>query len=502
MSGLGCIDSIMSDKHSSIDLEASLTTGTLASYGLLSATAITEAAALIEQLEHSACETVRVMFTDQHGVMRGKTIVASAFASAFTTGVRVPSTLLLKDTSHRTVFSVWSEHSGAGQDPMNGAGDIVLVPDVSTFKRLPWAPHSAWILCDSAYKNGKAIEFDPRTVLKRSLLKLDRLNLNLVVGLEVEFHVFELLDANREHGQTTMPGCAPKTRSLAHGYQFLTETRYAELEYLMDELRQYCQQMGLPVRSMEVEMGPSQFEFTFDPGSALAHADNMIMFRTMVKEVCARRGLHATFMCRPKVENGSASGWHLHQSITDAVSGDNLFMPETGQEPSPLARQWIAGLLKHASEACLLTTPTINGYKRYQPYQLAPDRIQWGHDNRGAMIRALTSAGDSASRIENRVADTTANPYYFFASQIVCGLAGIESRLSAPEAVETPYDSDATQLPEDLIAAVEAFNNSELFRAELGDQLVDYLVHIKRAEWRRYLSTISQWEQDEYFSLY
>ncbi|MFK7856639.1 MAG: glutamine synthetase family protein [Granulosicoccus sp.] len=492
----------MSHDSSTLALEASLRAGSLASSGLLSATAITAAASLINKVNQSDCETVRVMFTDQHGIMRGKTIVASALASAFSAGLRVPSTLLLKDTSHRTVFSVWSEHSGAGLDPMNGAGDIVLVPDASTFKRLPWAPHSAWILCDSAYKDGEAIEFDPRTVLKRSLLKLDRLNLNLVVGLEVEFHVFELLDANREHVQTTMPGCAPKTRSLAHGYQFLTETRYAELEYLMDELRRYSQEMGLPVRSMEVEMGPSQFEFTFDPRSPLMHADNMIMFRTMVKEVCARKGLHATFMCRPKVENGSASGWHLHQSIIDATTGDNLFTPEAGQEPSPLALQWIAGLLKHASEACLLTTPTVNGYKRYQPYQLAPDRIQWGHDNRGAMIRALTKAGDSASRIENRVADTTANPYYYFASQIVCGLAGIEAKLCAPDAVETPYDSDATHLPENLGAAVEAFNNSELIRAQLGDQLVDYLVHIKRAEWRRYLSAISQWEQDEYFSLY
>ena len=481
---------------------ATLKTGVLAISGLLTHESIVDAAGLLEQVANSDCETVRVMFTDQHGILRGKTIVASALGSIFTTGLRVPSTLLLKDTSHRTVFSVWSENTGLGSNPLNGAGDIVLVPDPATFRYLPWAQHSSWILCDTAYKSGEPINFEPRTVLKRSLDKLQLFNMNLVVGLEVEFHVFELLDANREHVQTTMPGRAPKTRSLAHGYQLLTETRYAELESVMDEPRRYCQLLGLPVRSMEVEMGPSQFEFTFDPDTPLAHADNMVMFRTMVKEVCARRGLHATFMSRPKVENGASSGWHLHQSLVDSNTGQNLFVPEADQELTPIAMQWIAGLLKHATEACLLTTPTVNGYKRYQPYQLAPDRIQWGHDNRGAMIRALTNADDASSRIENRVADTTANPYYFIASQIICGLAGIDTMLSVPDAVETPYDCNAKRLPESLITAVEAFNESVLFRTELGDEFVDYLVQIKRAEWGRYLNAVSQWEQDEYFSLY
>lgn len=492
----------MKNVSSRADTVANLQNGALASLGLLSSATLVDAADLLERVANSDCETVRVMFADQHGILRGKTIVTSALGSVFTSGLRVPSTLLLKDTSHRTVFSVWSEKTDSSAIPLNGAGDIVLVPDPGTFKVLPWAPHSAWILCDTAYKNGDPISFDPRTVLKRSLEKLQRFNMDLVVGLEVEFHVFELLDANHEHANTTMPGRAPKTRSLAHGYQFLTETRYAELESVMDELRRYCQLMGLPIRSMEVEMGPSQFEFTFDPDTPLAHADNMVMFRTMVKEVCARRGLHATFMCRPKVENGASSGWHLHQSLVDSRTGQNLFEPERGQDPTLLAKRWIAGLLNHATEACLLTTPTVNGYKRYQPYQLAPDRIQWGHDNRGAMIRALTNAKDAASRIENRVADTTANPYYFMASQIICGLAGIEAELVVPDPVETAYDGEAVRLPESLMSAVHAFKDSALFRAEFGDEFVDYLVKIKGAEWDRYLNTVSQWEQDEYFSLY
>jgi glutamine synthetase len=324
----------------------------------------------------------------------------------------------------------------------------------------------------------------------------------MVCGLEVEFHVFALEDPALAHADATMPGRPPATRLLDRGWQFLTETHYDRLEPVLDELRRTAMAMGMPVRSVEVEMGPSQVEFTFDPAGPMRHADTMVMFRTMVKEVAARRGLHATFMCRPRLENCASSGWHLHQSLVDPASGANLFMPGADGALSPQASGWIAGLLAHAEESCLLTTPTVNGYKRYQPFQLAPDRIQWGVDNRGAMIRGLMAPGDPASRIENRVADTTANPYYFFASQILGGLAGIEAGLSAPAPVETPYESAARALPRSLIAAIEAFEAGGLFAAALGPEFVSYLARLKRAEWERYLMTVSEWEQREYFALY
>ncbi len=474
----------------------------LAKSGLLTSDTMDEVEKLLSRIDKSDVETVRVLFTDQHGILRGKTIVASALPSLFTTGMAVPSTLLLKDTSHRTVFPVWSGDAGVGSGPMNGASDILLLPDPLTFKILPWSPHSAWILCDTVFKNGEAIPFDSRTILKSALTGLAKHKLSLIVGLEVEFHVYELVDRNLTHDDATMPGHPPATRPMAQGYQLLTENRYGELEEVMDELRRCAQQLGLPVRSMEVEMGPSQFEFTFEPDTPLVHADNLVMFRTMVKEVCARRALHATFMCRPKVNNGAASGLHLHQSLIRADTGNNLFMPENEGELTTLASQWIAGLLVNARESCLLTTPTVNGYKRYKPFQLAPDRIQWGNDNRGAMVRGLMYPGNSASRIENRVAETTANPYLFFTSQIISGLDGVQRELVAPPAVETPYSSDAQYLPKSLIAAIQAFENSTLYRSQLGDEFVDYLTHIKKAEWDRYLMTVSEWEQAEYFSIF
>ena len=483
------------------DFKTQIKAGALARAGLLDAATIDAAAALLARVDESALETVRVLFADQHGVLRGKTIVASALPSLFTSGLAAPSTLLLKDTSHRTVFPVWSVDADVAGG-MGGAGDILMLPDPATFRVLPWSPHSAWIFCDPRFKSGGVIPFSPRDMLKAAVERLAAHNLDLVVGLEVEFHVFERIDAKLDHADATMPGQPVQTRNLAQGYQFLTETRYAELEPIMDVLRRHCQAMNLPIRSMEVEMGPSQFEFTFDPSDPLNHADNMMMFRAMVKEVCTARGLHATFMSRPSVENAAASGWHLHQSLVDRTTGQNVMMSAEDGTLSDAASSWIAGLLKHAAESCLLTTPTINGYKRYRPNQLAPDRIQWGRDNRGAMVRGLLAAGDSASRIENRVAETAANPYYFFTSQILSGLNGIATGAKAPDPVETPYDDGPTRLPANLLDAIRLMEGSTFYREQLGDEFVDYITTIRRAEWDRYNLAVSEWEQAEYFGLF
>ncbi|MDW4498114.1 glutamine synthetase family protein [Sulfitobacter sp. D35] len=475
--------------------------GRLARDGLLTPEAVAAARDLCRRVGESDVETVRVLFADQHGILRGKTIVASALPALFRSGMNVTSTLLLKDTSHRTVFPVWS---GAGDVPggLQGASDILMVPDPETFRSLPWTDASAWILCDARHLSGAAIAFDARTILKKAIARLAERGLGMLVGLEVEFHVFALDDSRLAHGDATMPARPPGTRNLTPGYQYLTELRYAAAETVLDDLRRASAAIGLPIRSMEIEMGPSQFEFTFDPADPLTHADNMVIFRTLVKEVCAARGLHATFMCRPALENCAASGWHLHQSVIDDATGENLMVPQDGGTLSDTASGWIAGLLEHAAESCLLTTPTVNGYKRYRPQQLAPDRIQWGRDNRGAMVRALMHPDDPASRVENRVAEPAANPYHYFASQILSGLDGIDRGLAAPAAVESPYDADAPRLPQTLNAAIAAFEASRFYRGALGDACVDHLVTIRRAEWDRYRTAVSAWEQAEYFGIY
>ena len=478
-----------------------LTNGRLARLGLLDDARIDDSLAALARLRDNGIETVRVLFADQHGIFRGKTVVVDQCASVLAEGINVPSTLLLKDTANRTVFPVWSENPDVADGPMLGAGDILLVPDAATLRPLPWSSHSAWLLCDAHYRTGEPISFAPRNVLRRMTGQLADAGMQMIAGLEVEFHIFEHADTPLHHTDTTMPPAPPATRPLATGYQLLSETHYDRLEPVMDRLRRATLELGLPLQSTEVEMGPSQFEFTFAPASPLAHADNMMMFRTLVKEVAARDGLHATFMCRPRVANAAASGWHVHQSLVDR-DGVNLFTPDAGQELSPAAGHWIAGLLAHARESCLLTTPTVNGYKRYQPFQLAPERIAWGMDNRGAMIRALVEPGNPASRIENRVAETAANPYLVFASQIASGLAGVTGQFPVPPRTETPYANDAQALPANLGEAITAFHGSAMYRAAFGDEVVDYLVTLKRAEWTRYLSALSEWEQAEYFGIF
>lgn len=476
--------------------------GMVEARGLLDGDGFARAADILDRLESDGIETVRLVFADQHGVLRGKTVVPGALPSVFRSGMAMTSTLLLKDTSHRTVFSVWGNDAGHGVSELTGAGDVTIVPDPATFKVLPWSPHSGWLLCDVYFKDGRPFPYSSRGILRDAVGRLAKAGMEMVCGLEVEFHVFRIDDEKLEHSDGGMPGSPPETSLIAHGYQYLTEARYDALEFVMDELRRACQALGMPVRSMEAEFGPSQCEFTFEPDSPMNHADTMMLFRSTVKQICARMGLHATFMCRPKVDNGMASGWHLHQSVVDAKTGRNLFVPADGEELTPTASAWIAGLLDHAAESCLLTTPTVNGYKRYQPFQLAPDRIQWGRDNKGAMIRSLIAPGDRASRIENRIAEPTANPYYFFASQVLSGLDGIERKAKAPPPVERPYENDAVALPKSLVAAIERFEAGDFYRRAIGDGFVDYLAHIKRAEWNRYLMTVSEWEHREYFSLF
>ena len=455
---------------------------------------------VIEKVEAEGIETVRAVFVDQHGILRGKTIVSSALRTAFDDGIKVPSTLLLKDTSHRTVFPIWTQNANPEEVPLHGASDVVLRPNPERFHPIPWSPHSAFLLCSVEDQNGHPISFSSDEVLSVAVNALKKAGYTAVFGLEVEFQIFRVLDQRLSHAQATMPPAPVKTENLTQGHQYLAEMRYAEVEETLDELRRMSQMLGLEPRSMEIEMGPSQFEFTFNPADPQTQADRFVLFRTLVKEVCHRRGLHGSFMPKPALQHAAANGWHLHQSLFK-IDGTPVFIPENEQTLTVELRGWIAGLLEHAKPCCLLTNPTVNSYKRFTPYQLAPNRIQWGMDNRGAMLRALLKSSDHASRLENRVADSSANPFYAIASQIISGLDGLHRGSPPPEATETPYEG-ASSLPRNLFEAIEAFEGSKLVASYYGTGFQKYLGTLKRAEWDRYLMSVSEWEQQEYFGLF
>src|SRR5467141_1143306 len=254
------------------------------------------------------------------------------------------------------------------------------------------------------------------------------------------------------------------------------------MEPALDLIRRNIVALELPLRSIEVEYGPSQCEFVFQPTVGLEPADTMVLFRTAVTQICSRHGYHATFMCRPRIPNVMSSGWHLHQSLVSRSNGENVFMTSEPDGLSKLGKHYMAGLLEHARASAVFSTPTINGYKRYRSYSLAPDRAIWGRDNRGVMIRVLGGPGDPATRLENRIGEPAANPYLYMSSQLLSGLDGVDRKLDPGPSADTPYETKAALLPKSLREAVFALQDDPFFRSAFGPEFVDYYVHIKNAE--------------------
>jgi glutamine synthetase len=476
-------------------------------HGLWSSEQKEAAARLRHIVEQQKLEVIRLSFPDQHGILRGKTLVASEALASLESGCSITTTMLAKDTAHRTVFPVFTAGGGFGMREMEGAADVIMVADPTSFRALPWASATGWLLCDLYFADGRPVPFATRHLYREVLAKLNQRGYDFVAGLEVECHIFRLEDARMSPEDAGQPGQPPSVSLLSQGYQYLTEQRYDQMEPVLEIIRRDILALGLPLRSIEVEFGPSQCEFTFQPTMGLAPADNMVLFRSAVKQIAHRHGYHATFMCRPKLPNVFASGWHLHQSLVARAGGANAFMTsDEGKDKdnvlSPFGRHYLAGLLAHARASTVFTTPTINGYKRYRSYSLAPDRAIWGRDNRGVMVRVLGGANDPATRLENRIGEPAANPYLYMASQILSGLDGVDRALDPGPSADTPYETKAALLPKTLQEAVAALKDDPFFREAFGAGFVDYYVHIKQAEIERFQAEVSDWEHREYFEMF
>jgi glutamine synthetase len=454
----------------------------------------------IAEIESRGIQVLRFAFADQHGILRGKAIAAPQAAHALENGVALTTTLLLKDTSHRTVYPAFTPGGGIGMRQMEGAADFLIVADPATFRVLPWAPDTAWVLCDAFFGNGEPVPFCTRRLLKRALERLGEAGYDFLAGLEIEFHIFRIADPRLRPTDAGQPGEPPEVSLLTTGYQYLTELRYDQIDPAVELLRKDLARLGLPLRSYEVEFGPSQVEFTLGALPGAGSADAMVLFRSAAKQIARRHGYHATFMCRPRLPNVMSSGWHLHHSLIERRTGENAFVSD-GDELSDTGRHWLGGLLAHARAAAALSTPTINGYKRYRPYSLAPDRIHWGRDNRGALLRVIAAAGDPATRIENRAGEPAANPYLYFASQIHAGLDGLARKLAPGPCADTPYEAKVELLPRTLAEALGALRGDACLREGLGAGFVEYYCRIKEAEIARFNLEVTDWEHREYFDL-
>lgn len=460
--------------------------------------------ALLQRLRDDGIEQVRIAWADLHGSFRCKTLLGiDTVAAAFDDGVGMVSTLLLKDMSDRTAFKVFEPGGLACLPGFAAANNVLMLPDPASQQRLPWSPATAWLRAEPFFADGTPVETDPRRVLQRALAGLQDAGFVLRCGLEVEFHVYRITDDRLAVDDAEWPAEPPGLRLLHPGYQLLSEAWADLADDALAIVRRTALALGLPLQSLEIELGPSQFEAVFAPTDALTAADQMLLFRNHLRQALRRAGYHASFVCRPPLPHAVASGWHLHHSLLDR-HGNNTFAD--GQAPlSTTGQHWLAGLLAHAQGMAALCAPTIPAYSRFQGSVMAPQAAVWGRDNRGAMLRVvgdLPGAASPATRIENRLGEPLANPYLMIAAQVLAGLDGLRRGLQPGPASEVPYAAGLPPLPATLGAALDALAADDVMQQGLGAAMSQLLQTVKRQELVRHAQAADKpaWLRREYFS--
>ena len=475
----------------------------IADHGLWTDEQTQAAAELLVRIEREGIKYIRIGWGDQHGIVRGKTVTAAEFKSNLRQGKDFQLVTAIFDTTNHPIVTPFGDSNRLNIPEMIGLPDGVLVPDPLTFRTLPWVPDTGWILSDAYLANGSPCPLSTRQILRKQIERLALAGHEMIVGLEFEFYVFKLEDAKLKPEESGYPPEPPSVSILSHGYQYLTENRGDEIDSVLRLLQSNLEALGLPLATVEDEWGPGQCEITFAPMRAMEAADATLLFRSAVKQICRRNGYHASFMAHPQVPNVFPSGWHMHQSIRRIADEENIMMATGGNGPlSSYGMNYVGGILHHAGGTALMTTPTINGYKRQRPDGFAPFKAGWALENRGAMVRVIGGPGDPNSRLENRIGEPTANPYLYIASQLIAGLDGVANARDPGQPSAAAYLADAPVLPRSLMEAIEAFRADETIKAELGEKFWNYLIMLKEHEVGRFLSAVTDWEQKEYFEVY
>ncbi len=491
--------------------------GFIARHGLWTDEQRRQAQDLKRRIEKDKLHLVRLAWADPHGAARAKAVTVPAFLAALDAGYNINVATTTLNSANARTFASFTRGGGMGLDEMTGSPNLTIVPDPATFRVLPWAPGVGWVLCDEYFNTGVPFHFSPRQLLRKHLKRLADKGMACVVGLEIEWYLLCVADQRLTDQHTGIPGIRGRpveTAPVEPGFSYHSESNMDLMQPVLSALAETFEKIGLPLRSIENEWGPGQLECTFAARPALEAADHALLFRTATRQLCRRMGYFATFMCRPALKGYYSSGWHLHQSLVDAGSGRNLFMPEDkGECLSQLGRAYLGGLMKYAIPSTAFATPTVNGYRRFRPNSLAPDRTTWCYDHRGVMIRVLGAAGDPATRMENRIGEPAANPYLYILSQVVAGLDGIEHKLDPGRPDDDPYNAERPMLPASLPSALDALEREPLFRAQIGAVFIDYFLKLKRNEAGRFAQWLKDsgaqpgdeptaWEQNEYFDFF
>ena len=419
---------------------------------------------VLRTIEERDIRFIRLWFTDVLGTLKSVAIAPAELAGAFDEGIGF-------DGSAIEGFARQFE------------SDMLAKPDPATFSILPWrteAPGAARMFCDITLPNGEPSPTDPRNVLRRTLAKAAEMGYTCYTHPEIEFFLFK---SQPEKGSAPVPvdqgGYFDHTPAVV-GHDF----RRQAITLL--------ESMGVSVEFSHHEGAPGQQEIDLRYADALSTADNIMTFRHVIKEVALEQGFYASFMPKPFTDH-PGSGMHTHVSLFKGE--ENAFYDASAElNLSEVGRQFVAGILKHASEITAVTNQWVNSYKRLQGGGEAPAIINWGHNDRGALVRIpmYKPNKENSTRIEFRSPDSACNPYLAYAVMIAAGLKGIEGKYTLAAS------SDVEKLPANLNEAISIMEESELVRETLGESVFEYVLRNKRAEWLDYRRQVSQYELDRY----
>jgi glutamine synthetase len=431
---------------------------------------------VLARAEAAGVRYVDLQFTDVMGAVKTVTIPVD----------QLPDTI-----EHGT----WFDGSSVESFARTAESDMYLVPDLETFRVLPWmgTPASARLICWAHTPEGEAYPGDPRGALLRAVDRARALGYDYRCGPEVEFFVLQRL----EDGSV-----GPLAGDHGGYFDFSTDRSINVRQAMVSAL----QSLGIEVNTAHHEVAPGQHEIDFSHAGALKSADDVVTFRYTLRAVAQQAGLLASFMPKPFIGlNGN--GMHVHQSLQTAT-GENAFHDSRDEYGlSDLAKHFIAGQLHHAAGMCAVLAPLVNSYKRLVRGFEAPIVVSWARTNRAALIRIPHVTRPQTTRVELRSPDPTCNPYLAYAVMLRCGLDGIERRLPLPPPVEESlYGFDDVELerrnvgllPDSLKDAVDAFRHDDVVLDALGDHLAERFLEAKALEWRDYRMQVTPWELEHY----
>ena len=418
--------------------------------------------------------TIRVLYSDLHGVARGKDVPAGEFDVVAESGLCFCSAVMGTDLRHTPVVG--------GEE---GYPDLIARPDRDTLIALPWDPGVSMCLADLEPASPDAPIANPRGALRRVIADLGELGLEPVVGPELEFFLVERDPA------------APNgiKRPIDRLSMVYTVGPQVDPGGVVRGIAEALSGLDFGAFAMNHEFMNSQYEINLRHADALTAADRAFLLKAAVKDVAAQNGLVATFMGKPFNDQGG-SGTHFHVSLNR--DGANAF--GAGDDVSDEMRAFTAGVIEHGTALMALLNPTINAFRRIEPDSLAPTHANWGWDNRSTFVRVPPERG-AGTRMELRVGDGSANPYLSIAAILAAGADGLRRELNPPE----PLEGDAYRaenagppLPGTLEEALDALEADVLLTAALGPEIVNTFLAMKRFEIERHRAWVSDWEIDEY----